>query len=150
MRRQYELDRAKVEMGHPNRLASVMQFRAPAAAPANQLFGRLEHWVKSGQATRDELHLWSKKLSVGMIWNHHRLSCNSRHPGAPRPFDDRRLRIALMDFHAEFAEFAEFARGAYIRSGSTLILPCSPQISTTAAVPSALKLIRAHYGMIRC
>lgn len=120
MRRQYELDRGSVEMGDMNLLASVMQFRAPAEGQANQLFGRLEQRVKSGQATREEMHLWCKKLSVGMIWNHYRLSCNSQHPGAPRLFDSRRLRIALMDFHAEFALLT---RGTYVRSGSTLILP---------------------------
>lgn len=120
MQKDYALRRHHVEMGEASRLAMIMQFRAPAEEKANNLFGQIENRVKLNQATRDELHLWSKKLAVGILWNHHRLAQNSHHPHAPRQFDDRLLRFALMDFHREFAEFRA---GSYVRSGSTLIVP---------------------------
>lgn len=120
MQRQYALSARNVEMGETERVARIMEFRAPADPVANGLFGRIEEKVKLGSATADELHLWSKKISVGMIWNHYRLAMNINHPRAPDAFDSRHLSIILMDFHEEFAQFKV---NSYKRSGSTLILP---------------------------
>jgi hypothetical protein len=120
MQKEYALRGQHIQTGGPDALASIMQFRAPADEHANNFFGQVEDRIKRRRATKDELHLWSKKISVGMVWNHHRLSQNLQHPRAPNQFDDRRLRIALMDFHKEFSEFRA---GGYVRSGSTLVLP---------------------------
>lgn len=120
LQREYDLSHRGIEMGMTSRLASVMQFRAPADPEANRLFGQVEEKIKLGSATMDEIHLWSKKLSVGMIWNHYRLAMNASHPHAPTMFDPRLLRIVLMDFHREFAQYKA---GDYRRTGSTLVLP---------------------------
>lgn len=120
MQRQYNLSRQRVEMGQADRLARIMEFRAPADSVANQEFGKIEDRIKRKLATLDELHLWSKKLSVGMIWNHWRMAQNIHHPHAPDGFDTRHLPIVLMDFHEEFAAFRA---NTYQRTGSTLVLP---------------------------
>ena len=120
MQRLYELKQRPVEMGEFQRMAKVMQFRAPAAQEPNNFFGAVEQRISQHQASVDELHLWSKKISVGMMWNHHRMAQNARHPNAPEALDERLLRFALMDFHDEFKQFRE---GTYQRTGPTLVLP---------------------------
>jgi len=120
MQRLYQLQQQPVEMGESPRMAKVMQFRAPAAQEPNNFFGTVEQRIRQHQANVDELHLWSKKISVGMTWNHHRMAQNARHPNAPEEFDERLLRFVLMDFHNEFRQFRE---GTYQRSGPTLVLP---------------------------
>lgn len=116
----YGMQDRKFEMGGPRHLAAMREFRAPAVVDANNKFGALENRVKLGQATRDELHLWQKKISVGMVLNHWRLSRNTHHPSAPYPPELRHLPFALKDFQSEFIVFTE---GKYIRTGSTLVLP---------------------------
>lgn len=108
------------EMGESHCLAAMKVFRAPAEPNANGEFGKLENRVKLGKATRDELHLWQKKISVGMALNHWHLSQNDRHPSAPHPIDPRYLVFALKDFQEEFKKLID---GHYTRTGSTLILP---------------------------
>lgn len=120
MQRLYQLQQRPVEMGESPRMAKVMLFRAPAAQEPNNFFGMVEQRIKKHQATADELHLWSKKISVGMSWNHHQMSRNNRHPNAPEALDERQLRFALMDFHNEFKQFRA---GTYKRTGPTLVLP---------------------------
>jgi len=120
MQRLYKLRQRSVEMGEYPRMARVMQFRAPAAQEPNNFFGTVEQRIRQHQASVDELHLWSKKIAVGMIWNHHRMAQNARHPNAPEELDERLLRFALKDFHNEFKQFRE---GTYQRTGPTLVLP---------------------------
>lgn len=120
LRKQYGLHHQPVEMGQTERFAKVLTFRAPADPDANRDFGKIEDKVQRQSASLDELHLWSKKISVGMIWNHWRLAKNDRHPHAPVPFDERHLHLVLQDFQREFALWQ---RGTYGRSGSTIQLP---------------------------
>lgn len=120
MQRLYQLQERPVEMGESPRMAKVLEFRAPAAEEPNRFFGTVEDRIKQHQANVDELHLWSKKISVGMIWNHYRMAQNARHPNAPAEFDERLLRFALMDFHDEFKQFRA---KTYRRAGRTLVLP---------------------------
>lgn len=120
MRMAYDLHQLPVEMGETLRFAKVKEFRAPAETVANNDFGQVEDRVKNQQASLDELHLWSKKIAVGMLWNHWRLSANDRHPNAPIAFDERHLRFALQDFQEEFKLWRE---NRYVRTGSTVILP---------------------------
>lgn len=119
MRNAYNLHQQPIEMGQTERFAKVHTFRAPAEPVANGDFGKVEARVKQQDASLDELHLWSKKISVGMIWNHWRLSGNSRHPHAPLPFDERHLRFVLQDFQEEFVLWRE---RQYVRTGSTVKL----------------------------
>lgn len=116
----YDLADLSLEVGSRTSLARVLEFTAPALPKANEHFGTLEERVKDGQASHDELHLWAMKMSAGMIWNHHRLSLNSRHPNAPGAIDDRHVRIALLQFNRAYASWRS---GSYVRSGGILILP---------------------------
>lgn len=119
----YELNFRRIEMGWPGSIASVKQFRARAAPAANSMFGRLENRVKLGESSLDTLHLWQKKISVGMMLCHWRMAQNAHHPLAPRDFDTRHLVITLQDFRNDFQKFS---RGqAVSRNGSTLIFPTS-------------------------
>lgn len=120
MRTAYDLHQLPVEMGETLQFAKVKEFRAPAESKANNDFGKVEDKVKNQEASLDELHLWSKKVAVGMLWNHWRLSANERHPNAPAPFDERHLRFALQNFQGEFELWRE---NRYVRTGSTVILP---------------------------
>jgi hypothetical protein len=116
----YGLGSRKVQLGEHAHLADMRQFRAPADPDANARFGRLEKLVKNGQANLDELHIWQKKISIGMVLNHWRLARNIQHPRAPGPLDPRYLALALKDFQEDFALLE---RGTYSRTGSTLVLP---------------------------
>ncbi|MYM30640.1 hypothetical protein GTP58_20105 [Duganella sp. CY15W] len=120
MRTAYDLHHLPVEMGETLQFAKVKEFRAPAESKANNDFGKVEDKVRNQGASLDELHLWSKKIAVGMLWNHWRLSANERHPNAPSPFDERHLRFALQNFQEEFKLWRE---NRYVRTGSTVILP---------------------------
>ena len=119
----YELTSRKIEMGRPGSLAQIRQFRSRADPVANGAFGDLENRVKLGQATPDELHLWQKKISAGMVLNHWRLAQNERHPLAPANFDARHMVFVLEDFRADFKKFAD--NQPVPRAGSTLVLPTS-------------------------
>lgn len=120
----YGLQGQRIEMGDAARQAAMKEFRSPADRDANGAFGKLEEKIKLGRASIDELHLWQKKISAGMVLNHWRMARNVRHPGAPLQFDARYLAFALQDFRMEFAEHLS---GPYARTGSTLCLPtCIP------------------------
>lgn len=116
----YRLGGRRVQLGEHAQLAEMRQFRAPADPDANARFGRLENLVRNGRASLDELHIWQKKISVGMVLSHWRLSRNRQHPQAPLPLDPRYLALALKDFQHDFALLV---RGTYSRTGSTLVLP---------------------------
>lgn len=119
----YELNSRSIEMGWPGSLAVIKQFRTRADPTANGTFGVLENCVKLGHASLDELHLWQKKISVGMTLCHWRMAQNGNHPRAPGDFDPRHLVIALEDFRSDFKKFSE---GQPVpRKGSTLVLPTS-------------------------
>lgn len=119
----YQLADQRVEMGHKDSLAAAAkEFRSPAESVANNKFGELENRVKLGQASQDELHLWQKKMSVGMVLNHWRMARNDRHPHAPVQMDTRYLAIALADFRKDFQAFVG---NNYTRTGSTVTLPTS-------------------------
>ncbi|WP_412527435.1 hypothetical protein [Burkholderia lata] len=116
----YGLQGQRIEMGDAAHQAAMREFRSPADRVANGAFGKLEEKIKLGRASIDELHLWQKKISAGMVLNHWRMARNVRHPGAPLQFDTRYLAFALQDFRKEFVEFLA---GQYVRTGSTLCLP---------------------------
>ncbi|AOI75252.1 hypothetical protein WS54_02640 [Burkholderia sp. NRF60-BP8] len=116
----YGLQAQRIEMGDTTRQAAMKEFRSPADPVANGKFGALEDKVKRGLASIDELHLWQKKISAGMVLNHWRMARNVCHPGAPIQFDTRYLAFALQDFRKEFSEYLA---APYARTGSTLCLP---------------------------
>lgn len=119
----YELNCRRIEMGWPGSLADIKQFRTRADPIANGTFGNLESRVKLGEASLDHLHLWQKKISVGMTLCHWRMAQNKRHPQAPGDFDTRHLAFVLKDFRGDFKKFSD--RQPVPRNGSTLVLPSS-------------------------
>lgn len=119
----YELNERRIEMGWPGSLASIKEFRTRADPTANGTFGDLESKVKLGESSLDNLHLWQKKISVGMILCHWRMAQNEHHPKAPADFDTRHLVITLDDFREDFKKFS--GGGTVPRNGSTVILPTS-------------------------
>jgi hypothetical protein len=119
----YELNHKRIEMGWPGSLAGIKEFRARADPTANGTFGELENRVKLGELSPDNLHLWQKKISVGMMLCHWRMAQNAHHPQAPGDFDTRHLVITLKDFRSDFQKFSDGQ--AVPRNGTTLILPTS-------------------------
>lgn len=119
----YELNCKRIEMGWPGSLADIKEFRPRADPSANGKFGSLENRIKQGETSLDDLHLWQKKISVGMMLCHWRMAQNRYHPQAPGDFDTRRLVLALEDFRSDFDRFSE--KHPVPRCGSTLILPTS-------------------------
>ncbi|WP_044529417.1 hypothetical protein [Herbaspirillum sp. B65] len=119
----YELNYRNIEMGWPESLAVIKEFRTRADLTANGAFGVLENRVKQGQASLDELHLWQKKISVGMMLCHWRMAQNKHHPKAPGDFDTRHLVFTLEDFRNDFKRFS--SEEPVPREGSTLVLPTS-------------------------
>ncbi len=133
----YGLKAQRIEMGDAARQAAMKEFRSPADPVANGKFGPLEDKIKRGVASIDELHLWQKKISAGMVLNHWRMARNDRHPGAPLQFDARYLAFALQDFRNEFGAYLA---GPYTRTGSTLCLPtCIPSGWIAHAFGSTVK-----------
>jgi hypothetical protein len=119
----YELNQRSIEMGWPGSLAGIKQFRTRADPTANGTFGELENRVKQGESSLDNLHLWQKKIAVGMMLCHWRMAQNEHHPRAPIDFDTRHLVITLTDFRSDFQKFSD---GQPVpRNGTTLILPTS-------------------------
>ena len=121
--KEYELNRQRIEMGWPGSLADIKQFRARADPTANGTFGDLESRVKQGETSLDHLHLWQKKISVGMMLCHWRMAQNKHHLKAPGDFDTRHLVFALEDFRSDFKKYSNSQ--SIPRNGSTLILPTS-------------------------
>ncbi|WP_341644896.1 hypothetical protein [Thauera sp. SDU_THAU2] len=119
----YELNRKRIEMGWPGSLAGIKEFRPRADPTANGTFGDLENRVKQGETSLDLLHLWQKKISVGMSLCHWRMAQNAHHPLAPVDFDRRHLVFALEDFRKDFKKLSD--RQPVPRGGSTLVLPTS-------------------------
>ena len=119
----YELNRKRIEMGWPGSLADIKQFRTRAHPTANGTFSDLESRVKLAEASLDHLHLWQKKISVGMMLCHWRMAQNKHHPQAPGDFDTRHLVFALEDFRRDFRKYSD--RQPVPRYGSTLVLPTS-------------------------
>ncbi|MBA9848139.1 MAG: hypothetical protein QM625_04075 [Ralstonia sp.] len=119
----YELNCRRIEMGWPGSLADIKQFRTRADPTANGVFGDLENRVKLGETSLDHVHLWQKKISVGMTLCHWRMARNKHHPLAPGDFDTRHLVFALEDFRSDFRKFSN--RQPVPRNGSTLVLPTS-------------------------
>jgi len=117
----YELNHKRIEMGWPGSLASIKEFRTRADPIANKAFGYLENRVKLGESSLDNLHLWQKKISVGMMLCHWRMAQNEHHPRAPEDFDTRHLVITLKDFRRDFQKFS--VEQFVPRNGSTLVLP---------------------------
>lgn len=114
MLKDYQLKSAHVEMAQNDKTSSPLEFQAPATTEANGLFGNLENKVKQGSATKDEIHIWSRKISVGVMLNHHRMSLNVQHPQCPVAVDERCLRGVLQHFHSDFKSWKS---GAYSRNG---------------------------------
>lgn len=120
---EYELNHRRIEMGCPESLAEIKQFRARADPTANGRFGELENRIKLGEESLDNLHLWQKKISVGMMLCHWRMAQNKHHPKVPGDFDTRHLVGALEDFRFDFKQFID---GLPVhRNGSTVVLPTS-------------------------
>jgi hypothetical protein len=119
----YELNRQRIEMGWPGSLADIKQFRTRADPTANGRFSDLESRVKRGEAPLDHLHLWQKKISVGMTLCHWRMAKMKHHPQAPGDFDTRHMVFALEDFRSDFKKYSD--RQPVPRYGSTLVLPTS-------------------------
>lgn len=120
---EYELNHRRIEIGWPGSLAEIKEFRTRADPTANGKFGNLENRVKLGGTSLDHLHLWQKKISVGMTLCHWRMAQNKYHPQAPGDFDKRHLVFALEDFRSDFKKFS--TEQPVPRNGSTLVLPTS-------------------------
>jgi len=136
MLKQYKLDSGYMEMSHHNKKARLKEFKAPATIDANNTFGRIEVKVREDRADRNEIHLWARKLSVGIILNHYRLSRNIKHPAVPVPIDDAVVRALLKIFQKNFDKWCN---GNYERT----------EIGSSARVKVGLKdLFFAHLSGI--
>jgi hypothetical protein len=117
----YELNHRQIKLGLPGGEADMSAFRTRADPTANGKFGVLEDQIKRGECSHDELHLWQKKISAGMLLCHWRMAKNRFHPKAPGYFDQRHLVHTLEDFRSNYKKFALKQRVP--REGSTLVLP---------------------------
>lgn len=115
----YHLKNADVELSQTGKTCSPLEFRAPATSHANMEFGKLENKVKLGTATKDEIHIWSRKISVGIMLNHHRMSLNFQHPQSPVTIDERFIRSMLQHFHSDFGKWKN---GSYKKDGAGSVI----------------------------
>ncbi len=115
----YDPHHKRIEMGSPDVLAGIREFKVTADLASNSFFGQIENRIRHDEASHDEIHLWHKKISAGMTLRHWGLSRNTCHPKAPDQLDEAVIPMVLRDFQADFQALKA---GSYARSGSTISL----------------------------